>query len=163
MIPNPVPEPESPDGWGDTIFWTAAACLSDRQLLVRSERWEWSPPGAECPPAAAHRAADGCIELRNCRDLDTYCVPNALLPLAVEGPLVELESPESCVALRDNAEARPGSPCSGEQICAIGFRTADREPGSAEPTLVWCHAERLRFSITYPGPFDYENVTSVLP
>lgn len=160
-IPNPVPEPESPDGWGETFFWTTAACLSDRQMLIRSERWEFAPPAGECSPRAAHRTADGCIELRDCGYLDTYCVPNALLPVAVEGPLVELDSPEDCVALRDDAAARPGSSCSGEEICAIGFPTAGPEFGSLEPTLVWCHAERLRFSITYPGPFGYENVTSI--
>lgn len=156
-----VPERETPAGYGETTFWATAACLTDREMLIRSQRWESWVIG-DCS-RTARRTDDGCIELTECSNVDTWCVPNAYLPIATEGPLVELDSPEDCVALRDDAEARPGSPCSGEQICYVAFPPAGGGPGNFEPALVWCHGERLRFSLTYYFPSDYENVTLVLP
>jgi hypothetical protein len=159
-----VPTREAPEGTEPATFHAVAGCQSSRGTLIRSEKWEsTSAPSDRCDVAVAIRTSDGCIGLEHCGLTNTYCVPDALLPAVAEAPLVVLESAGDCEALLADLEARPGSPCSGEQICDVGFPTTPEMLGAGEPLLVWCHAERLRFSVTSDFPGSYENVTSVWP
>ena len=130
--------------------WSAAYCLHASDVLLRYEfdfSLDLASHGA-CPdgPVIAP-AADGCIAVQNCEMVHTFCVPDALLPPRIGSPPVVLESEADCEVLLADEAAAPGGACSGDRICRLDI--PGESIGTLDPTLVWCHAERLRYAVPF--------------